>query len=150
MFNGPIINYEKDDIIQPLFNIFNENDFFCIKYKKLFKGKKHLPLGAIEDLKTKPLINFSFEECKLGTINNIMYEKFICNNISCPKCDYSDSSSNNKSKNGEIAFSEIILSKIVIFEIVYDNYEDLVDNIKKYLIMFKDKIDIFGQDYKLK
>lgn len=95
MFNGPIINYEKDDIIQPLFNIFNENDFFCIKYKKLFKFKKHLPLGTIEYLKTKPLISFSFEECKLRTINNIMYEKFSCNNISCPKCDYSDSFSNN-------------------------------------------------------
>ena len=150
MFNGPIVNYEVDDIIQPLFNIFNENDFFCIKYKKLFKCKKHLPLGTIENLKTKPLLSFSFEECKLKTINNIMYGKFSFNSISCPQCDYSNSSSNNLEKNGEIAFSEIILSKILIFEIVYDTYQDLVDNVKIYSDMFKDKIGIFGQDYKLK
>lgn len=149
-FDEPIINYEKDDIIQPLFNIFNDNENFCIKYKKLFKCKKHLPLGSIEILKTKPLISFTFEECKLGSINNILYEKFSYNNISCPICDYSDNTFNIKIKNGEIAFYEIKLSKFLIFEIVYDTYTNLVDNNKIYSYLFKDKLEIFGLNYKIK
>lgn len=53
--------------------------------------------------------------------------------------DYSISFSNNIAINGEIAFTEIILSKILIFYIVYDTFQDLVDNVKICSDMFKDK-----------
>ena len=96
-----------------------------------------------------PLISLWINECTLyNNVEEIITYKFKYRNKACANCDYESGKISGLS--AELFYTNIELANILNFEIIFENYNDIVFKYDNTIKIFKEKIEIYKELFTLK